>query len=526
MQSPSFFRTRAVAAWAVSVLGLACGGDDIIAPDTGGITVTTATTGPPSSTAGYTIRLDEGAPRPIDVNASLTLSPITPGEHSVRLEGLSGACTVAGANPRRVDVPAGDPVELRFEITCAPLPSGVTIVTTTTGLFPDPDGYTVQVDREPGLPIAPNASLSVGDLSAGMHRVELDGVASNCTVEGDNPRTIEVVAGAVLAVEFAITCSGVVQRWTRLDGGTRADLPDVWGSSGTDVFVVGEVEADDGVASLILRYDGTRWDRQLRQTDLRLRGVWGTSATNAFAVGFRFFSPDAAVFRYDGTQWSEVPGFASDGSEALALNAVWGSSATDVFAVGEAFDGQFSRSLIFQYDGTGWRRLPEPEPLAPTLLDVWGSASDDVYVVGRDDIGEPASGVILRYDGAAWTPVVQEEGLLLNGIWGSSASDVFAVGFEFTESDGNVELAGTVRHFDGTAWSRMTVPAVGVLHEVWGSSSSDVFAVGEDGVVLHYDGATWTESRPGDQTLLGVWGASPFEVFAVGNRGLILRGTP
>jgi hypothetical protein len=72
----------------------------------------------------------------------------------------------------------------------------------------------------------------------------------------------------------------------------------------------------------------------------------------------------------------------------------------------------------------------------------------------------------------------------------------------------------------------VTIPATGVLQDLWGTSATDVFVVGENGVVLHYDGAEWTGSSQSDRTLLGVWGPSPGDVFAVGNAGTILHGTP
>jgi hypothetical protein len=72
----------------------------------------------------------------------------------------------------------------------------------------------------------------------------------------------------------------------------------------------------------------------------------------------------------------------------------------------------------------------------------------------------------------------------------------------------------------------MPLPSGSVLNEIWGSSATDVFAVGEDGVVLHYDGAAWTLATPTRAGLLGVWGSSPGDVYAVGAAGTILHGTP
>ncbi len=528
MRCPHSFRSfpaRAVMAWAVSLLVLACGGDDLSAPETGGITVTTATSGTAPGAGGYVLTLDEGEPRPIGASAAVTLTALSLGEHFVRLAGVPDGCTLAGDNPRTVSVSAGDPIAVTFEITCPPAGGGVTITTSTVGPLQDPDGYTVQADDSPAMPIGANASADLGELSPGAHTLQLGGVAANCAVAGDNPRVVQVESAIPLSVEFMVACAGGALTWSPMNSGTSADLPDVWGTSATDVLVVGELETgSSGVASVILRYDGSNWTREFRGADLRLRGVWGSSATDAFAVGFHFFATGAALLHYDGTRWTEEPGF-DDPFEDFAFNAVWGSSATDVFAVGEAFDGQFSRSLIFHYDGARWQRMPVVGRPAPALGDVWGSSPTDVYAVGVDQVNGPV-GVIMRYDGAAWSPVLQEEGLLLNGIWGTSATDVFAVGFEVKQVGDEFRVTGTIRHYDGTGWSRVSLPPVGVLYEIWGSASTDVYAVGDDGFMLHYDGTAWTKSRPVKTALLGIWGSSAIDVFAVGNGGTILHGTP
>lgn len=514
---------RAVATGAVAFVCLSCGGGDLVEPDTGDIVVRTTTAGVPAGAAGYTVSVDDGEPRTIGPNEAITVAGVESGLHTVELAAVPEGCTLAGDNPRTVTVTGGGSVEVTFAVACPPPPGAVTVTISTTGTFPDPDGYSLQADRAPELPVEVNATVVLTDFSPGPHLLQLNGVAPNCTVTGENPRTIDVPASAALTVEFMITCPLATLRFTEMASRTRADLPDVWGADANNVFVVGQIdESDGGTASVVLRYDGTVWTQQLRQQNLVLRAIWGSSATDVYAVGFPPFATGAVLIHYDGNQWAPIRNFLSN-VEEFAFESIWGSSATDIFAVGSAFDGLFGQALLVHYDGTEWRRMLPPESTSPSLNDVWGSGPTDVYAIGRDEVPSPAEGVILRYDGAAWSPVVQEGGLLLNGIWGSSATDVFAVGFDVSEE---FEVSSAVLHFDGLAWSRLQVPSVGVLFEVWGSAPDDVYVVGEEGRLLHYDGAIWTQTRPSRQSLLGVWGSSAADVFLVGNRGTILHGVP
>ena len=250
------------------------------------------------------------------------------------------------------------------------------------------------MDDGPEQPIGLNETVVVTGVAPGARTVTLGGVAPNCVVDGANPQVVEVPVGDPIGVEFRVSCASGVRQWTTMTSGTTADLPDVWGSSATNMFVVGElpVTANDDVASVILHFDGTSWTPQFTETSLMLRGVWGSSESDVYAAGFDV-AGDARLLRFDGAQWSDVPGFAAGPFEELALRAIWGSSATDIFAVGSSADGGFSHSLVFHFDGAQWQRMTVPGLLTPALTDVWGSSPTDVYAVGpnmRPDGHDPA----------------------------------------------------------------------------------------------------------------------------------------
>jgi len=122
--------------------------------------------------------------------------------------------------------------------------------------------------------------------------------------------------------------------WSQMDSGTESDFYSVWGSSGTDVFAVGQDDSTNN--SIIVHYDGSSWSTMDGGTisDTRLYGVWGSSGTDVFAVGLNSNNinnyNNSIIVHYDGSSWSEM-----ERGTYRPLYSVWGSSGTDVFAVGD-----------------------------------------------------------------------------------------------------------------------------------------------------------------------------------------------
>jgi len=80
-------------------------------------------------------------------------------------------------------------------------------------------------------------------------------------------------------------------------------------------------------------------------------------------------------------------------------------------------------------------------------------------------------------------------------MWGTSNDDLYLVGD-----------SGLIMHYDGSAWQRMESGTTINLHNIWGTSANDIWVAGHcgfisrcadqanngDGILLHYDGSTWT----------------------------------
>ena len=204
---------RTLFAAATLGLWLACGGGGgLTAPTTGEIALTTSTTGDTPDPDGYTLTLDGGAAQAIGTAATVTLPEVTPGSHEIGLTGIAGNCAVQGDNPRSLQVVVGETTAETIVVVCTRITPGtgdLAISVATSGVDPDPDGYSVTVDGDAGRAIDVSGSVSVTALSVGEHVVGLAGVAANCTVAGDNPRTVTVAGGAVADASFSVACTAL-----------------------------------------------------------------------------------------------------------------------------------------------------------------------------------------------------------------------------------------------------------------------------------------------------------------------------
>ena len=89
----------------------------------------------------------------------------------------------------------------------APTTGSIGVATTTTGPSPDPDGYTILLDGAARGPIGVSGSVVLDQLVPGPHQVGLSGLAANCQLQGDNPRSVTVSAGGRVTASFNVSCA-------------------------------------------------------------------------------------------------------------------------------------------------------------------------------------------------------------------------------------------------------------------------------------------------------------------------------
>ena len=179
-------------------------------PATGSVEVVTTTGGTGTDPDGFSLLIDEIDRGDIGPSATVSLSGLVPGPHTVGLTGFAANCQVAGENPRLVTVVAGETVQLAFAITCVvpgPTVGTLEITTSTSGTDRDPNGYQLSIDGGPSQPIGISGLVAVANLSATSHTVELLDVESNCALQGSNPITVAVPSGGTVQIGFVLICT-------------------------------------------------------------------------------------------------------------------------------------------------------------------------------------------------------------------------------------------------------------------------------------------------------------------------------
>ncbi len=190
-----------------ALTALSCGGGDITTPTTGSLAITTSTSGPEPDADGYAVTIDDATETAIPASGTIQRDNLEPGTHSIRLTGIAANCTAAGENPRSVSVPSGEMVTVTFQLTCSATTGSLQITSATSGALPDADGYTMTVDGADRGTLVASGAVTLNGLLPEAHSVGLSGVAGNCQVQGDNPRSITIVAGASVTAAFEVVCT-------------------------------------------------------------------------------------------------------------------------------------------------------------------------------------------------------------------------------------------------------------------------------------------------------------------------------
>jgi len=154
------------------------------------------------------------------------------------------------------------------------------------------------------------------------------------------------------------------------DGRLGYSMHDMWLSSSTNIYAVGEYFTSYKAGGVVIHNDGTFKDLKVTAADKYIRGVYGLSASSIFACG-----DSGRIIQKNGSVWSQMYTGITQ-----TLRGIWGTSAKDLWAVG-------TFGVVLHYNGTSWKIVNTGT--TKHWNRVWGLGGD-VFVVGQDQ-------TILRY---------------------------------------------------------------------------------------------------------------------------------
>lgn len=190
------------------------------------------------------------------------------------------------------------------------------------------------------------------------------------TSTGPTGEDLQGIWGSSASNMFAVGSTGVILRyngsaWSQMARPVTETLEDIWGSASNNVFAVGSPRRVGSTRYYtIVLWNGSIWS-VMTTPDVpvgksgRLRSVWGSSGTDVFAVG-----DDGVVLHYNGSVWAVMTSGTSD-----AFYGVWGSSANNVYAVGLF-------GTILRYNGSSWSAVDPSGSISGEKTGLWNAVTD------------------------------------------------------------------------------------------------------------------------------------------------------
>ena len=140
-----------------------------------------------------------------------------------------------------------------------------------------------------------------------------------------------------------------------------------------------------------------------------MRSIWGSSSSDVYVVGHSEMVR-GDMYHFDGKEWQPIDLYFPDklGNATIDLSAVYGFAANDVWIVGERINDNpnppptfLETSLASHYDGTSWTESKVPS--GRVLQSIWGAATNNIWAAGWN--------TVIHYDGISWTKAVKSQSL-------------------------------------------------------------------------------------------------------------------
>ena len=234
-----------------------------------------------------------------------------------------------------------------------------------------------------------------------------------------------------------------------------------------DAWAVGFSSAPG--AAMIVHWNGSAWrlTRGPRFTHgADLRGIVETGPERAWAVGTA--GTHGLVLRWNGTRWNRAR-LPFDPDRSPSLSSIAAVSRHDVWAVGTIREPGSDPALgitnpvALHWDGSTWTqvRVPHAGAFPESLASVTARASDDAWAVGTtaDENASTNPGLVYRWNGTKWSesphPFIGSGQNRLTGVGAPAAGAAWIVG----EDGGGTGLPFALV-WNGATWASDTLPTL------------------------------------------------------------------
>jgi len=267
--------------------------------------------------------------------------------------------------------------------------------------------------------------------------------------------------------------------------GGSSNFNDVAILADTLVIAVGEVYLTDSTGQVddqpysIAKWNGTAWSLE-RLYDLQnnlipnVRGVLALSASDIWLA-------DGGVYHWNGVSPQVDKSFdrislIGGVENGQSINRVWGLSSKDIFGVGYG-------GMVAHYDGFTWTKLESGTTI--DLRDVWGS-SDGSVVWASGWSNDEGTSVLLGYDGKSWKTVWRRDG--------SASVSPFGTFVTSEWGDSPVYFATGRAVFRVGQQDTVSVASLPWFpYRIRGSAGNNIALAGDEGMIWHFNGATWKD---------------------------------
>ena len=285
--------------------------------------------------------------------------------------------------------------------------------------------------------------------------------------------------------------------WTPVvtDIPTRTAVMDIWGTAWDNIYVVtsGDATGSDPITARIYHFDGSSWTMVFESDapGYYFNGIWGSGLNDIYAVGM---TPGWGnyIVHWDGSTWSIVDPI--------------GNRIMDIIGFGADNVLLASTYRFTQWNGSAWV-LHTPDIL-PNDARLWGSGPNDVYAFrGYPGIQHSTDGTYDTVTNAYPIPTFVE---LVYAMHGTGPGNVWAVGA--VDDSGGPDGGGLVLHFDGATWTVWPQFTTHRLTAVYVASASEIYVGDTFGQIWRStdSGTSWTPMTPeGADNIANFWRGPP-----------------